>query len=98
MENIERIDVGKKVDELNLDMRALDAAAVWPIGGIILGLALKRYLAPEALTGPGDIVIDGEKIEVLLERLEERIVRDRAGFDEWIKENPGALEEEWVAE
>jgi hypothetical protein len=95
VENTERIDVGEIPDDINRNMRALDAAAVWPIGGITLGLALKSYLAPEALTGEGKIVIDGEKIEVLLERLEERIVRDRAGFDEWIKENPGALEEVW---
>jgi len=98
VENVGRIDVGKRVEELNTEMRALDAAAVWPIGGIILGLVVKRYLAPEALTGEGEITIDGEKMEVLLERLEDRIVRDRAGFDEWIKENPEALEEVWEGE
>ena len=78
MENIDGVDVGKRIEELNTEMRGLDIAALWPIGGIILGRTLKRYLTPEAIPGEGEIAIDGEKIEVLLECLEGRILADRA--------------------
>jgi hypothetical protein len=92
MENTEFVDVGKRIEELNTEMRSLDLAAVFPLGGIILARTLKRYLSPEAVEGDGEVRVDGETVEALCERLGERIVRDREGFDEWIKEHPEELE------
>ena len=61
MENTEFVDVGKRIEDLNTEMRGLDVAAVFPLGGIILASTLKRYLSPEAVEGDGEVRVDGRR-------------------------------------
>jgi len=97
MKKMDAVDVMKIVLGVARDVKALDLSAGFPVGGIILALALKEYYGPEALTGEGRVRIDGEEIDILNARIAERARYEHEAYRAHLRENGAAAPEaEWA--